>query len=261
MGIMSEVRIRKMRLWKILLLSILFVPVAYFFVNYFNVAVLDEKKAWIDEFTTVHPRWEWNYTKGSGYKRLAKIDNLSVVEIGITDKSSLSNHSDCSLHENRYQHVNGILEVRLRCTDDNGFGGSGKGTRGWGFWNFENPSKIDVAWFWSASSESDPSLSGFQVMVARDSNIVFQQRLPQIDMRNWHVYKIQLSPTGTQFFVDGNEVASTSQRPIKPQRIEIWIDNQRIGYKNNKPKALGLLDVRQSQQMYIDWVSYLAITD
>jgi len=71
-----------------------------------------EEAVWNDEFTDLNSRWAWNYNKGTSYKRLTKIDGASVVEIGITDQSSSSGYSDCSLHEDGYQYHNGVFEAR-----------------------------------------------------------------------------------------------------------------------------------------------------
>jgi hypothetical protein len=214
-----------------------------------------EEPVWTDEFTTLNPRWDWDYSEGTGYKQLTTIDDVSVVEIGITDQSSSSSYSDCSLHETSYQYTNAAFEARLRCTDDNGINQPGQGTKGWGFWNYENPPSIDSAWFWSASPESEASVTGFQAMVARGSIIVFQESLPEVDMREWHIYRVELLPTGTRFLVDGEEVAFTSHRPDRPQRIEMWIDNYYVQVVDSTIQ-LGYLDVEQDQRMYIDWVSY-----
>ena len=227
----------------------------YLFINWFNTSTAEEA-VWSDEFTYMDSRWDWNYNSGTGYKQLTTIDGVSVVEIGITGQSSSSSYSDCSLHETSYQHTYGIFEARLRCTDDNGFNQSGHGTRGWGFWNFNDPTKADAAWFWSASPESDTSVVGFQVMVIRDSTIVFQKSLPGIDMREWHIYRVELLCTGTRFLVDGNEVATTSQCPDKLQRIEMWIDNYCIQVIDNQLQPAGYLNVQNDQMMYIDWVKY-----
>jgi hypothetical protein len=109
----------------------------------------------------------------------------------------------------------------------------------------------------SASVESDASLVGFQVMVARDATVVFQRSLPEIDMREWHIYRVELLPIGTRFFVDGNEVAfAFNQRPNRLQKFEIWIDNYRVQIIDGKVQATGYLNVQQDQRMYIDWVKY-----
>jgi len=207
-----------------------------------------EEALWSDEFTSLTTRWE-NYNEGTAYKRFTTIDGFSVVEIGITDQSSSSSYSDCSLHEKSYQYDSGVFEVRLRYSGDNEFG-----TMGWGFWNYENPQDIEAAWFWNATTGG--VASGFQAMVAYNSAIQFQKHLPEIDIQEWHIYRVDLLPTGTRFFVDGNEVAFTSLRPSKPQRFEMWVDNYRVRVIDGKLDAFGYLDMDQDQRIYIDWVRY-----
>jgi len=204
---------------------------------------------WNDEFTDYNPRWEWDYNKGTGYKRLTAIDGASVVEIGITDKSSSSEYSDCSLHETNYQYHNGVFEARLRYAGDSKFG-----TIGWGFWNYEDAPKAECAWFWDSSTGG--SASGFQAMVCSDSAIKFQKHLPEIDIQKWHIYRVELLPTGTRFFVDGDEIAATSERPSKLQRAEIWVDNYRVKVIDGKISAAGHLNIQQDQRTYVDWVRY-----
>ena len=204
---------------------------------------------WNDEFTDYNPRWEWNYNKGTGYKQLTAIDGASVVEIGITDQSSSSGYSDCSLHETNYQHHNGVFEARLRYAGDHKFG-----TIGWGFWNYEDGATVECAWFFDSSTGGNAS--GFQAMVCSDSAIKFQKHLPEIDIQKWHIYRLELLPTSTRFFVDGDEVAVTSKRPSKLQRSEIWIDNYRLQVIDGKIRSAGHLNMQQDQRIYIDWVRY-----
>ncbi len=211
---------------------------------------------WTDEFTSCHSRWDWSYYQGTGYQQLTTDDSVSAVEIGITDQSSSTSYSDCSLHETSYQYYSGIFEARLRCTDDNGFHQPGQGTRGWGVWNYQNPTYTDAAWFWSASPDSDASVAGLHAMLVIDSNIVFQEPLPGIDITQWHVYRVDFLSTGTRFFVDGIEVASTPLYSVKIQRFELWIDNYVVQVVEGMPQPVGYLDVGQDQMMHIDWAQY-----
>ena len=208
-----------------------------------------EKAVWNDGFTNHNSRWDWNYNKGTGYKRLTTIDGASVVEIGITDQSSSSSYSDCSLHEKSYQYHNGVFEARLRYAGDRKFG-----TMGWGFWNYEDSARAEAVWFWGSTTGG--KASGFQAMVAHDSAIMFQKHLPRIDIHKWHIYRVELLPTGTRFLVDGAEVASTPKRPSKLQRVEIWVDNYRVQMMDSKVLPAGHLNVRQDQRIYVDWVKY-----
>jgi len=217
-------------------------------------AMSTEKAVWNDEFTDCDSRWEWTYNKGTGYKRLTTIDGVSVVEIGITDKSSSSEYSDCSLHETTHQYQNGVFEARLRYVGDGKFG-----TIGWGFWNYKDPQKGVCVWF--LDSTTGGNASGFQAMVASDGAITFQKHLPEIDIQKWHIYRVELLPTGTRFFVDGVEVAATSKRPSKLQRAEIWVDNYRLQLIDGKMSPAGHLNIRQDQRIYVDWVRYYEAPD
>jgi hypothetical protein len=209
---------------------------------------------WKDNFESQHPRWDWAYNLGTGYKRLVDLPNgSSGVEIGITKLSNPGFYSDCSLRESDENYDLGVVEARLRLTDDNGLTDEGKGTRGWGFWD----GKLDVlntAWFWSASPESDPAVSGFRVMVMRNGEFLLNQEI-SVDMREWHTYRVELTPEGTKFYVDGVEIASTSGRPENEQRVELWVDNMAVQVSNGSYSTENL-SLTQDQSMFIDWVEF-----
>ena len=223
--------------------------------SFLTISLAGEDPVWEDTFSSVdNSRWQWDYNEGTGYKELAIIDGVSVVELGIKDNSTSSEYSDCSLHERSYQYNYGIFEARLKCTDNNTLG-NGQGTRGWGFWNYNNG--LNSSWFWSLSPESADYLEGFKAVVIRDSQfpLEFEEDLSEIDMKQWHVYRMEFLPTYTKFIVDEIEVASTTERPDEPQRFEFWIDNARISFIDNQWYR-DYLDVNQEQKMYIDWVRY-----
>ena len=204
---------------------------------------------WEDEFTSRNSRWDWGYDEGAGYKQLTTINGFSLVEIGITDRASSSSYSDCSLHEKYYHYNTGVFEMRLRYTGNNEFG-----TLGWGVWNYENPQAAEAAWFWSSTTGG--VAVGFQAMVAYGGIIRFQEHLPEINIQEWHTYRVDLLPTGTRFLVDGNEVAFTPLRPNKSQRFEIWVDNYRMKVTNGRLEPIGYLYMNQDNRIYIDWVKY-----
>lgn len=212
----------------------------------------EESISWYDPFVSQHPRWNWAYNSGTGYKQLGWLpEGGEGIEIGITAASSQSQYSDCSLHELSQQYRSGLLEMRLRLSEDNGYTGTGGGTRGWGYWD-GSLDKINAAWFWSASPESSADLVGLRAMVVRDGKIVLNQPL-DVDMREWHTYHIDLSSEGTVFSVDGIEVARIDSRPANLQRVELWVDNMVVqitseGYSRSN------LDIQQDQKMWIDWV-------
>jgi hypothetical protein len=220
-----------------------------------SAAPASEEPVWSDEFAAKEARWAWSYKKGTGYKKLVQLEDApAAVEIGITSASTSSSYSDCSLHESKPKHMTGILEMRLRTSDDNGITQPGQGTRGWGFWD----GAADAAWFWSASPESDPQLTGFRAQVARNGVLYLNQPLA-IDMRQWHVYRVELLGHGVNFYVDGVLVAVTNERPSAKQRPEFWIDNYRI-ILGETGFTKQFLKVAQDQKMFIDWVRFYQLT-
>ena len=204
---------------------------------------------WSDEFSTMQSRWDWAYGMGSGYRQLVDLSGTPAVEIGITDASTSSAYSDCSLHETEYGIDSGIIEMRLRYEGSDGFG-----TMGWGVWNYVNPSAVEAAWFYDGSS--DGGITGFQAMMLADSAMAFQQHLPAIDPSDWHVYRVELSASGTRFFVDDHLVAFTPATLALAQRIEIWVDNYHVEISGNVLVAAGFFDVAQTERIFVDWVRF-----
>lgn len=209
---------------------------------------------WLDEFEVEDPRWDWEYNQGTGEKELIQLPGGNPgVKIWIEPDTNPDTYSDCSLREISENYEFGVIEARLRLTDDNGLTDGGKGTRGWGFWD-GNLEVLNVAWFWSASPESHPDISGFRVMVIRNSEFLLNQEI-SIDMREWHTYRVELTSEGVRFYVDGVEIAATQGRPANQQRIELWVDNMAVQI-NNETYSREYLDLNQDQAMYIDWVEY-----
>ncbi|HEX9028196.1 MAG TPA: hypothetical protein VF823_03400 [Anaerolineales bacterium] len=221
---------------------------------------------WLDDFTTQDPRWDWVYHSGSGYHILQTLTGgITTAELGITTATTHTAYSDSSLHETSPTITNGVVAIRLRTNDDNGLTIPGAGTRGWGFFNGKpdpnHPELPEAAWFWSASPESDATLRGFKAQVIRGGLVVFNQDLYtttlKIDMTQWHTYRVELSDSGTAFFVDGSRVAATSQRPNSLQRIEFWEDNYAVQLAQPGPGfTTSFLTVSQNQKLWVDWASF-----
>jgi hypothetical protein len=221
-----------------------------------STALQDDHESWWDEFVDQNPRWDWEYAAGTGYKELTTLPGgISVVELGVTSQSNQSEYSDGSLHETSPNYQTGILETRLHLSSE-----EITGTTGWGFWD-ASLSVINAAWFWYASSDSHPDLAGFRAMVVRDNQFMFNQEL-SLDLEEWHVYRIELRPDGTKFYVDGAEVASTFERPANDQRAELWIDNMAVHIlQDYSSYTISYLDLDQDQMLFADWVSYEPLND
>jgi hypothetical protein len=225
---------------------------AYF--GYFNVCYA-QTPAWTDEFTGTNSRWDWAYQAGTGFHRLIDRAELSLVEIRITQQSNSWSYSDCSLHETSHPYRSGTLEMRLKLSDDNGLTDDGKGTRGWGFWDGDvNPTTTDTVWFWSASPESAFIFTGLKAQMMINGQIILNQDISNVDMRDWHTYRIDIDAQDaeTRFYIDGELVASTKRITDVYLRTEIWIDN----YFINSNLTVGYLNLTRDETMLIDWVDY-----
>lgn len=209
-----------------------------------------QNPVWLDEFINQNPRWDWSYYAGTGYHRLTTIDGLSAVELGITTQSTSQAYSDSSLHEYGYLHSSGIVDMRLRYQGDDNMG-----TMGWGTWNNVNQTNIQAAWFFKSNPEGTPT--PLQAMVIKHSVIVFQQSLPPVDLSSWQTYRVEFSANGTRFFINGDLVAETSERPDIDQRIELWLDNYLL---NSQLLPIGYRTIPQEEKLYFDWVSFSDLT-
>jgi hypothetical protein len=215
--------------------------------------------SWIDEFSSQEPRWEWEYLQEQKKVEMQLVSvpgAVDAVEILIKGSSTSSEYSDGSLHE-RYKTIySGTFETRLRLSDDNGLTGIGKGTRGWGFWSAD-VNQMDAAWFWSASEESSDLVEGLRAMVIRNGVILLNKQI-NVDMREWHDYRIELTSNGVKFYVDGQFVASTPGRPANQQRIELWVDNMAV-HVDGASYTTEYLNLDTDQKMFIDWVRFTPV--
>ena len=209
---------------------------------------LNEGKAkWIDEFEIKHSRWDWNYNSGTGYKQLiSDFGGLSVVECGITESSSSSSYSDCSLLTFISKGEELSYETRLKFSNNNGKNDLGRGTKGFGFWDGIGDS---FAWFISYSPESGLDPVGFLAQ-CRSSGKEIKSKKIVLDLTDWHNYRIDLETDLITFTIDGTEVASF---PISMQNLKkcsIWVDN----YQINKDHSREYLEVKMDEKLWIDWV-------
>ena len=202
--------------------------------------------AFFDDFTDQNARWAWNYRAGTGFHNLTTVDGLSVVEAGITNLSTTGAYSDSSTHETTTTHTAGSVEMRIKCTDDDGLTDSGVGSRGWGYWNVQFGAQNNAAWFWMASPQSDAAYSGLRAMVIINGAFVYNQLL-NVDVKQWHTYRVDLAPDGSHFYVDGAEVGYYASKPTVNMRVEMWLDNYKV-------PAMTYLASSIYERLYIDWV-------
>ena len=210
---------------------------------------VDEK--FFDHFTTRHPRWNWDYSAGTGYQTCpTSIDGLpdTICEIGTTGETNGQEYSDCAL----YEHLTGhnepdVFETRLKCS-----GIKELGTRGWGFFAGTPESPYTVC-FGYAGPNSSEEYRGFRAMIFLDGEFVYSPSITGYNMDKWHTYRIERYKNGAEFFIDNTSVAKYSgSMPDKSMIIDIWTDNfvVKTGIK------LSYVKITQNQKIFIDWVSW-----
>lgn len=185
-----------------------------------------------DNFESRHPRWRWDETVGSGYHRSLRVDGAPAMEIGIGPGGG-SAESDCSLEERAPLRRWGACSFRIRAADaDMGAGG---GSMGWGLWKPGKAEDIDAAWFLSCSRASDAGFRGFSAMLVQGGRVTFRKELA-CDPTRWHDYRIELSPEGARFLVDGRIEAESG--PLPPElpcmKMVCWIDNKVVRMKDGR---------------------------
>jgi hypothetical protein len=132
------------------------------------------------------------------------------------------------------------LDIRCRNSNNNGWDAPGAtgspdstyglGSRGWGFWS-DQLSLLDasVIWFTSISPESDSQFRGTRVWIICDGSVVLMQDL-DIDLTQWHTYRIQWRTDYIGIFVDDMdspiaEVTDPNNIPNTRLTFTVWVDN------------------------------------
>jgi hypothetical protein len=158
------------------------------------------------------------------------------------------------------------VEFRLRCSDDNKLeSDEGGGGRVWGLSDTITTCSSE-SWntieFWSCCPESDPEFAGFWTLVAVNGSMAFSQRLPGIDMREWHEYAIIWEERGATFLVDGDVVAFSPYVPDTPLAVRIQNVAQRFGSEGNTEYLEGFwgtpIQLENDQLIQVDYFHVFA---
>ena len=163
------------------------------------------------------------------------------------------------------------LDIRCRNSNNNGWDAPGApyspdptygfGSRGWGFWNKQQSlSGANIIWFTSISPESESQVRGTRVWIICDGTVVLMQDL-NIDLTQWHTYRIQWRPDYIGIFIDNMgspiaEVIGRNKIPNSKLTFTVWVDNYGLlGTLANPVRTyLSVPDIDQ----YID-VDYIKI--
>jgi hypothetical protein len=168
--------------------------------------------------------WDWEHIWGTGFHEY-RDGNLFL---GITRESTAQAMSLAALEdqwdESRWRYVG--LEMRLRCSDDNGMiSDLGGGARCFGFYTQDLKNQLR---FTCTSPESEPGFVGLRAISIVDGKSTLNQAVTGIDISEWHNYTYIWEEGNGMFLVDGEVVAMTDNPPRKPMSIFVYIANARL---------------------------------
>ncbi len=181
-----------------------------------------------------------------GFSRIEIRDNMAVL---CTGPSEALYYSNAEIADGEFNNLLWkppvALEARARVT------GLHYGSMGIGFWNHSMVLGVsNPVWFIYLKARGTYPLQGFFAQsatyfapiaswgnlklwklastIARPlvpiSIVSTKPRLPGIDLREWHVYRVEYLESKAVFFVDGEQVASLPAKPTET-RADAWIDN------------------------------------
>jgi hypothetical protein len=81
--------------------------------------------------------------------------------------------------------------------------------------------------------------------VKQDANLI------DLDIKQWHTYKIDWQPHEVQFLIDDQMILSTLLSPKGKLGLVIWVDNQFAAFKPNGQIAFGTLAAKESTTLEI----------
>lgn len=209
-----------------------------------------EEGALFDDFEEKTPYWDY---RTDNYASITVRDSKAILCSGPTEALYYSN---AEISDGRFDDLpweEKTFETKIRMT------GLHYGSAGWGFWNHSMVFDISMPiWFIHLQSRGPYLFQGFfaqagrsfvPVKIYRGSlllpsvisratrgaiGVVIHSHKPalqDLDLTEWHVYRVEWRRGVANFYVDDKLVASL---PIKKAgfkaRADVWIDNAVFGY-------------------------------
>ncbi len=197
------------------------------------------------------PSWVWRLgTVGTINQR----GGFAFLNISETEEAVLS---EAGLHGSSSRWLYASMEVRLRCSDDTrAQSDTGGGMKYWGFVDQAVPG--DALGFISYGPESDPDVVGFWVKSVASHELLFSSRVDDVDIREWHTYKILWEENNATFLIDGRVVASTENVTHVPLRFETIVNSGRYTSDSGGDRVgdlnFELIDLEDEAWIQIDYV-------
>ena len=181
----------------------------------------------------------------NGVARIETGPGAARLCIGPTEALYYSNAEISDGTFNNLPHRGGVLELRARLT------GLHHGSAGWGFWNYSmRTDRSNPVWFIYLNTPGPYPLRGLFAQSGKHIAPITlyspvrrlrlltllapslapvklasaKPRLPGLDPRDPHLYRIEWQRNQARFYIDGELVAQLPARET-PARVDIWIDN------------------------------------
>ncbi len=199
----------------------------------------------LDHFDEKSDYWKWRV---DGFACHEVSNSIARLCMGPTEALYYSNAEIADGEFDDLPWRRGYVEVRARLI------GNHFGSAGWGFWN--HSMVVDLSfpiWFIYLRARGSYPLQGFFLQVGREFvpinlfkgisfyrlalsiapwvapiRILGSKPLAQdLDLEDWHIYRIEWSGKVARAFIDGEEVARVEPKWVVDTRLRIdaWIDN------------------------------------
>jgi hypothetical protein len=189
-----------------------------------------------DDFDEENPHWHW-WTGGSGTGYIK--DGYAYLSMSASKEGASFAALMDPVEKIGYPWLYTGLEIRLRCSEDNGLKhGKGGGYRVWGLGDgYPQPIPNNALLFESFSSQSHPDFVGFWARSIVDNTLTLSTPL-EVDMTDWHTYSILWEPGNASFLIDERIVGTTNKSPKKPLCVYTYIENAFIHETPRPSKGL-----------------------
>ena len=186
-----------------------------------------------DDFQDRKSWWSWESIGGGVSPSVHDGIVILVVNYGTS-----SGPSDSAIWDGANIYDNCTVNIRAKAISP-----MRPGTIGWGFWNYVPPwysfdiADSNIAWFMKQYNPYDASMTWWGTWtrnaVSGNSNFL---ALPNIDVNQWHLYRIERYDGVVRFYVDGSLVAFYSENlPQGPLAFHLWVDNYNYPFDPTDP--------------------------
>ncbi len=227
-------------------------------------AQLDLKR---DDFVGTKNRNWWSWFNDGPNTPMPAVSDGYVLFSLVDPDTSYDPFCDAALWDGYPEYggpyQNCVITLRARALNPHKFG-----SRGWGLWYTEPyPYLQQQAWFMRELDSTGQGYTGIDWWRAETANgrteathhYVDLDTLPyQVDMQEWHVYKIDRQTDYIRFMIDGDTVLTvTEDLPPEDLAFHIWVDN--LVYEHEDPDIINIYkrEWKGKNEIVLDYVQIL----